>query len=192
VRPIKPQGRGASEKPLTQTIKGMAMIVDDVSKLLRYEPDTGMFFWRVDVMKSATAGSKAGKFHHGYIRIYINGEYYFAHRLAWLLIHKNWPSCQIDHINGNRADNRIANLRAVSHQGNQQNAARRLDNTSGVTGVCWDSRDRVWLARIKVNMKLLRLGGFMSFEDAVAARKSAEKVYGFHENHGREPLQISL
>lgn len=115
----------------------------------------------------------------------INAVLYQNHRIAWALHHGCWPDDQIDHINGNPEDNRIANLRAVSNAENQRNARRKCTNTSGVTGVSWHSRDHVWHANIREKGRLLYLGSFDSFDEAVAVRKAAEHEYGYHENHGR-------
>ena len=92
------------------------------------------------------------------------------------------PKGEIDHINGQRADNRAANLRDVDKAENQKNAARRSDNTSGVTGVYWDKTSKRWRATLRSTT----VGGFERKEDAVAARLAAQRAHGFHENHGRE------
>lgn len=91
----------------------------------------------------------------------------------------------IDHINGNTQDNRLINLREVSHSENVKNARRRNDNTSGVSGVHWEKRRNKWRAYIKVANRRKYLGYFENFTDAVAARRAAEKLYNFHPNHGR-------
>jgi hypothetical protein len=96
-----------------------------------------------------------------------------------------WPDTEIDHINGNRADNRFENLRQVSHQENGKNTKRYASNRSGFAGVGRTTNPSKWRARIRVNGKLVHLGVFDSAEDARTARKAAEKQFGFHENHGR-------
>jgi len=92
---------------------------------------------------------------------------------------------QIDHINGDRCDNRLLNLRVVSPQVNAMNRSNRSDNTSGCLGVCWHPSTQKWRARIKVMGKQKSLGLFAEKIDAICARKDAEKKYGFHRNHGR-------
>lgn len=119
----------------------------------------------------------------GYLRVKINNVAFRVHRVIWLITYGEWPEGQIDHINGVRDDNRIENLRAVSVVGNQQNQHMRVDNTSGTTGVRLESG--AWTAKIRVRGKRLHLGRFKSLEEAAAARKSAELLYGFHPNHGR-------
>lgn len=95
---------------------------------------------------------------------------------------------EIDHENHIRNDNRIENLRLVSSKGNKKNTTRRCDNTSGVTGVHWFKRECKWKVQIKVDGKQRHLGLFDNLDDAVAARKAAERQYGFHENHGNEKV----
>ena len=119
----------------------------------------------------------------GYLRVKINNVAFRVHRVIWLITYGQWPEGQIDHINGVRDDNRIENLRAVSVTGNQQNQHVRVDNTSGVTGVLSDRGG--WTAKIRANGKRLHLGRFKTLEEATAARKAAELLYGFHPNHGR-------
>ncbi len=98
------------------------------------------------------------------------------------------PSGEIDHINGDRTDNRICNLRDVTSAGNSCNRRRQDRNTSGVTGVAWDKRASRWQARIGLNGKQKYLGYFDSLDEAVAARKAAELELGFHPNHGRAAI----
>lgn len=89
----------------------------------------------------------------------------------------------IDHINGDPSDNRLENLRNVSHEVNGRNLARRKNNTSGVTGV--SRHGSKWVARICPSRRTIYIGIFDSFDDAVAARRAAEVKYGYHPNRGR-------
>ena len=109
----------------------------------------------------------------------------YAHRVIWAMQTGEWPADDIDHINGDRADNRWENLRAVERKDNARNAKRRSTNTSGMMGVQWHPALGKWRARIMVDGRSIALGCYHSLEDACAARKSAERRYGFHENHGR-------
>lgn len=161
-----------------------------VRELLSYDPETGEFRWKVD-RKQMKAGSIAGyacEFRNGkkYWHIGVDGNLYGAHRLAWLVTHGEFPPEDIDHIDGNGLNNRLENLRAVSHDENGRNQRKYSNNTSGVSGVGWYKRDQKWQAKIRVNRKLVHLGYFSSKEEAVAARKAAEAKYNFHENHGSE------
>jgi len=110
-----------------------------------------------------------------------------AHRLVWGFVTGGWPDGEIDHVNGIRDDNRIENLRVVDRSGTATNIAVRSDNTSGRVGVFFDSRRSRWRAEIQKEGKVLYLGRFNTFEDAVSARVAAEENLGFHPNHGRSP-----
>lgn len=132
--------------------------------LLRYEPDTGNFYW--------LAGKRAGRlagfgFTRGRIQICINGKNYYAYRLAWLYVTGCMPKGVIDHKNGNALDNSIDNLRDTTQSGNLQNQRRaRSDNvTSGVLGVKGRSNGK-WQAAINVNGKNIHLGTFSDVQQA--------------------------
>jgi hypothetical protein len=99
------------------------------------------------------------------------------------------PDSQVDHINGDRSDNRFCNLRVVTLQENRKNMRMCKRNTSGVTGVCWENDRKKWKADIKINDKTVKLGRFDTIIDAVSARISANKLYGFHINHGNTVIK---
>lgn len=121
----------------------------------------------------------------GYKSGTIKGVRLKAHRVIWSMTHRQWPSDDIDHINGNRQDNRIDNLRCVTRHENTKNRAVQKNSTSLVPGVTWLTRNKKWRARITVSGNRIDLGLYDTFEDAVMVRKSAEQMYGFHPNHGR-------
>jgi hypothetical protein len=105
--------------------------------------------------------------------------------VAFAIYYGRWPDGQLDHINGDRRDNRIANLREVSNAENSRNAGRRRDNTSGVVGVSsTSSRLNPWRAYIKIGDRVRHLGRFPSIKTAADARRAAERQHGYHENHG--------
>ena len=165
---------------------GLAMISSDILKeVLDYNPATGDFVWKVSI-GGVRVGARAGSNHpSGYREIKIFCSVYRAHRLAWLHTHGEFPSDQIDHINGKRSDNRIINLRAASSTENNRNSKTSTRNTSGVVGVGWEVIAGRWRAYIGNENKLIRLGNFTDWFEAVCARKSAEKRLGYHPNHGR-------
>jgi hypothetical protein len=173
-------------------------------ELLKYDPDTGKLFWLprgvhlfTDGLQSAAHACKrwnarnAGKAalttatRHGYYYGSVFNTHCRAHRVIWAIVHGEWPQDQIDHINGNPSDNRILNLRSVTHRENHKNRGLSTRNTSGRLGVRWEASRSKWQARIGVEGREKFLGSFDSFEEASAARKAAEVKYGFHKNHGR-------
>lgn len=98
-----------------------------------------------------------------------------AHRVAWAIFYGEWPVSDIDHRNGISGDNRIENLRPASDSENQCNAKIRIDNTSGVKGVSWSKKENKWQAYITKDKKTRPLGRYASFEEAVSARRLAER-----------------
>ena len=151
---------------------------DRLKQLLHYDPDTGVFVWRVNRTWSVRAGNVAGKKHHsGYWNLFVDGKWLMAHRAAWLYSYGTWPAADIDHINRIRDDNRLCNLREANRSENCQNQPIRKSNTSGITGVSWHKGSNAWVATISVDKKLRHLGTFRNIEDAVNARRQAETVY---------------
>jgi len=171
---------------------------EQLGSLIEYYPEHGDFFWKErgrewfstnhakNAWNARFANGMAGSVsRRGYIHISINGKFYQAHRLAWLLVHGEDAPEDIDHIDGDPTNNRIANLRAVSHAENGRNRRTNSNNLSGVNGVGWNARFGKWQARIKVNGRSKSLGYFDDLNAAADARKSAEREFGYHENHGR-------
>jgi hypothetical protein len=159
----------------------------EIRDALNYEYATGDFTWRKSRGSRAQAGDKAGSLaKNGNLDIRLDGVSYKAHRLAWKIFYGKDPADQIDHIDGDKTNNRFANLRVVDNTENQRNAKRPSNNTSGHIGVTWDKANSKWAAQIMVDGKTIRLGRFASKAEAIAARKAAEVLHGFHENHGRD------
>lgn len=167
--------------------------------LLEYEPETGRFFWRyrpVEMFKRERvfkwwnrvyAGQVAGGIdRQGYRKVTINGKYVALHRLAWAFMFGRWPDGEIDHINGDKSDNRIANLHDVGRSENSRNMPIQSNNRSGVTGVSRVSKTGLWRADIYRNRRQVHLGSFPTKEQAIAARKAAEKGLGYSPLHGRK------
>lgn len=160
---------------------------DDILAKLDYHPIAGVFVWKINSGR-ARAGNIAGCVKDGYIVIRLNGKLHFAHRLAWFLMRGDWPEA-IDHINHDRADNRIDNLRPANKKINGRNAALSKNNKSGICGVHWHQHQVKnyggWVAQIKYNGITHYLGHFKDFFEACCARKAAELQYDFHLNHGK-------
>lgn len=152
---------------------------------LIYLPETGVFINRVR-RGSRKAGAVAGtKQPSGYIAIHICGGQIRAHRLAWLCAYGYLPPCGIDHINHDRSDNRIENLRLADAAINAKNARKRRLNKSGITGVYFNKVSQKWRAQIMDGYKCIYIGEFDQISGAAAARKAEEERRGYHENHGR-------
>lgn len=152
--------------------KEQRLSLDKARALLSYDPMTGEFRW-ASSHGNVVAGSPAGnQVASGYMVVGLAGEKYRAHRLAWFITHGAWPAGTIDHINGDRADNRLANLRDVPHAINMQNIRKpTAANKSGVLGVYWSERRQGWMAAISVDGKKKDAGPFKTMERAVAARQ---------------------
>lgn len=146
---------------------------------LAYDSVAGEFFW-VASRGGSKLGKKAGTLtQNGYLHITYNYKAYLAHRLAWFFVHGKWPDGMIDHINRNKLDNRIENLRVVDNQTNQRNAGMSAKNTSGHRGVYWHKNKKKWLASIRVDNKQLHLGSYNCITAAMFARKISEEFYGW-------------
>ena len=135
------------------------------------------------------AGSLAGYIDkaRGYRLVHLGDKYYKAHRLIWLLVYGEWPDNQIDHIDGDGANNRLDNLRQATNAENARNAKRNRKNTSGTTGVDWYKKAAKWRARVRFDGEEIVLGYFADKAEAIQARRDAEWQLGFHPNHGRAP-----
>jgi hypothetical protein len=160
---------------------GKYLTLETLKEVLSYNETTGQFTWasKPSNKSRAKVGAAAGSFQktRGYWLITILGEKYLAHRLAWLWFYGEWPSKEIDHINRNRLDNRICNLRLATSSENKQNAGVQSRNKSGHKGIKWYERSKKWRAQITVNKKQIHLGIFECFNEAVNARILAETTF---------------
>lgn len=165
-------------------ITGEPLTLEAVSALLDYNPETGKFFWKQSRGGTARIGSEAGSLgKNGYILIVVGLNKAYAHRLAYLFIFGEWPTEQVDHINGIRHDNRAVNLRAATNQQNQAN--RRSTSANGLKGVTYDRRKSKWIAQITVNQVHKFLGLFNTREEAGAAYLAAARgAFGEYASDG--------
>ncbi len=155
------------------------LTADQVRQLLDYNPETGVFTWRVSASNRAPVGSIAGNVHprgYRYIRLY--GRRNAAHRLAVLWMTGAMPTGDVDHANGIRDDNRWKNLRQASRSENLQNTSMHRDNRSGLMGVS-KSRSGGWCSKIMKDGHSKYLGTFPTAEEAHAAYLSAKS--GLHK-----------
>jgi hypothetical protein len=144
-------------------------------EVLHYDPDTGVFRWRVAKGSRACIGDVAGAIHNRYQTINIDGRRYFSHRLAWLYMTGAWPVGQIDHANMDRGDNRWFNLRDATRARNDANRKAHANNPTGLKGVIWRRRQtlRPWEACITIDCKPHTLGYFDAREEAYLAYATA-------------------
>jgi len=146
-----------------------------LTRVLRYQTDTGLFIWLVSPRYGIRAGDVAGQFNRVYVEIRVLGTKYKAHRLAWFYVTGRWPSGEIDHWNGEKHDNRWSNLRDADHGINQQNKrVARRDNVTGLLGV--SKKGNRFQAQIELQGKAFHLGYFSTAEDAHLAYVSAKRV----------------
>lgn len=166
---------------------------EELRELLDYDPETGLLTWKErpialctspraqKIFNTRFAGRRAAAPNtQGYQQVMIRGRNYRAHRVIWKMMTGEEPN-EVDHINGQRSDNRWANLRDVDARTNHRNMCRSQANTSGVTGVGWMPDQSRWRAYIGFK----HLGSFDCVGQAIRTRKSAEKSEGYHPNHGR-------
>jgi len=155
---------------------------------LKYWPDSGEFEWLVN-RKRYPKGTflPCIRKREGYRAIKLPGggknNRVAAHRVAFLLMEGRWPIV-IDHLNGDKQDNRWENLREVSTKENAKNMPLQKNNTSGTPGVF--RVNNKWRGLLRVDGKRIHLGYFDTYEEAAKARTAANEKYGFHENHGRQ------
>lgn len=150
-----------------------------IKSVIRYEADSGKFFWIKRTGGTSFEGSEATGTNdcRGYVRIGVLGRIYKAHRLAMFLTYGKFPGMEIDHINGNKSDNRLCNLREVSRTTNQQNCISAYkSNSTGFLGVS-QHKPGIWRARIWVEGKNKSLGLFSSPELAHQAYKTAKRSF---------------
>jgi hypothetical protein len=147
-----------------------------LKEVLSYCPDTGVFTWiKPKPQKCYMVGRVAGCVsHQGYVLIRVGGVLRQAHRLAWLYVYGAWPEDEVDHANGNRADNRISNLRGCSRSENTQNIATPRNNTTGRLGVTWNVERNKYIAQIAINRVHKSLGGFDDPDEAHKAYLAAK------------------
>jgi hypothetical protein len=150
-----------------------------LEEALSYSSDTGLFIWASKLNRRVVVGSAAGSIdHQGYLRIVIDGSSYRAHRLAWFWTNGAWPAMQIDHIDGNKLNNSIANLRDVSAGVNAQNKriARRGKKYSPLLGVTRDKKGKgSWFAQIVIDSRPQRIGTFATEGEAHEAYLAAKR-----------------
>jgi hypothetical protein len=150
-----------------------------LKRVLHYDPVTGKFTRIRKTGPNVMVGAEAGSEKNGYRYIRLLGVKYASHRLAWFYTYGAWPAGQLDHINGNTLDNRIENLRPVTHAQNMLNKKLYRNNTSGRKGVSFHKATGKFQARIYRDKSCVNLGLYERVEDAAEAyRRAAKQLHG--------------
>jgi hypothetical protein len=151
-----------------------------------FEYRDGALYWKIKPCRRDPIGLKAGTFDYsrGYTFVSYNRKRYYLHRLIFLMHHRYLPN-EVDHIDGNKANNKIENLRACSHSQNGFNKTAQRNSKSGIKNVSWSSVRNKWVVFIKSNNKQKNIGGFEDLELAeLVATMAREKYHGVYANHG--------
>lgn len=162
----------------------MTVAIERLRELFTLDEQTGVLYRKVR-SANVKAGSVAGSLgRNGYLYTSVDGRLMLVHRIVYAMVNGSWPIADVDHINGERADNRPTNLRAASRSQNMMNGSLRSDNKSGIKGVFWDSRKGKWRAEIRAAGQSRFLGYFVSKEAAAQAagdfRERAHKEFARH------------
>lgn len=160
--------------------------MDQKTAIDLFEYRDGALYWRVKPCRRDPVGMKAGFFDaaRGYTAICYNRKRYYIHRLIYL-IHNGYLPPQVDHIDGDKTNNRIENLRACNHAQNARNKPAQINNTSGVKNVVWDKNRLKWVVYMKVNGKNTNFGGFEDIElAAFVASELRDRHHQEFANHG--------
>lgn len=174
--------------------------IEVLRQLLDYDEGTGSLFWKHrtrDVAPDENRRIGFNKRHAGkqaftttssagYKTGTIFSQQFYAHRIIFALHFGHCPKGEVDHINGDRSDNRPENLRDTDSSGNGKNITLPTNNSSGAVGVYWYESRKKWQAAITVKGKNKHLGYFDSIEDAISVRRKAQDKLGYHPNHGKE------
>lgn len=139
--------------------------IGELRKVLSYDPETGVVAWKAKPSRNIRVGAPVGSVSRGYLKTRVRGTEYMVHRLAWALHYGQWPEHEIDHINGVKSDNRIANLRDVPRKVNAQNIRRpKANNKAGAIGVVLDHGR--YSARITIDGRCRHIGMFGTLDEA--------------------------
>jgi len=164
-----------------------------------YNPISGVLRWRKDRPLNHFASNQAHKAWHtkyagevtgsprgmsNYLNVGFNESTYMVHRLIWMLEFGDWPH-NIDHIDGDKQNNRLANIRTASPKENARNAALSSRSTTGITGVSKNKITGRYRAHIGIDGNRVMIGSYDTIAEAEAARGAANLMVGFHKNHGR-------
>lgn len=160
-------------------------IIEFINEYIEYNQEEGRLYWK-KAKRGITVGRPCGRnTGDSYIQTMINRQWFSNHHLIWLIEHNEWPKGILDHRDGNKRNNHISNLRETTYSGNSRNCKKKVNNTSGVTGVVWHPQYKKWWARINIDGKTISLGMFDCKYLAGAARRAAERENGYTPRHGK-------
>ncbi|HFR1258004.1 TPA: HNH endonuclease [Shigella dysenteriae] len=165
--------------------------IQELTSSLDYDPLTGKFTWKKQRASNCIIGKEAGYITgYGYRQIHFNGKAYKAHRLAWFITYGTWPDL-IDHIDMDRANNAIANLREATTSENSRNQSIKRRNSSGAPCVYWHSTRNRWVVKVTREGREYYGGVFTNFDDAkLASEKLRKELHGeFYREVSRKGVQ---
>ena len=146
-------------------------------KIVQYNPENGNLYWLTQRGRAIKPGQQIkGTVSNGYMVVSIDRKNYLIHRLAWFLTFQKFPDQQIDHINHNKLDNRLCNLREASPSENQWNKKRQRNNSTGFKGVSLNKNTGLYKARVKKARKEFWLGCYKTPEEAHEAVQNARNL----------------
>jgi len=173
---------------ITKELTNVKITQTLLKEFTRYDEITGKFYWIKSTTPTMQIGKEAGHIsgvlpNGGYIHITLFNKICRAHNLAWLYVYGKLPDTELDHIDHDRTNNSIRNLRETTSISNAKNKSMQSNNTSSFTGV-GQLKNGNWRVRVGHLGTSITVGTFHTLKEAVAARKAANKVYNYHHNHG--------
>ena len=153
------------------------MTPQEVRTVFAYTPENGRLLWNIATCKTQT-GDVAGGLANGYMQVKYKQRKYMVHRIIWCYVHGDWPKQMIDHIDGDRSNNRIENLRDVSNAKNQYNRhSLNKNNSTGHMGIMYRKRGDAYIVQITVLGAKKYIGYYKHLPDAIVARQNAELLW---------------
>ena len=164
---------------------------DYIKSIFDYDEASGKLYWKVNRKGHCVKDKPVGYLgSNGYLRTTVCCKHYFNHRLIWFYHYGYFPESFIDHIDKDRLNNRIENLREVTHQCNLRNSKLNKNNKSGIKGVFLFKKE--WIAQIQVNKKTIRLYKGLDREEAIAHRLAGEQAINWSGCDSTSPAYLFM